>query len=176
MQQKEKVVYQPLMWSIAAVEMCDRHHRRLLERCPHCHRQIFQLTRRIQLGYCSRCGYWLGEETDKHTSDGNQITEKDLNWQKFVVSNVKRLLATMPNLDGSISKEILVESLRVCVVKATGGNISHFAALIGKPLTTFYGWYLGKVKIPLPEMLRICYCLNITILDLLRGAAAIERN
>ncbi|HEX8843667.1 MAG TPA: hypothetical protein VF791_03435 [Pyrinomonadaceae bacterium] len=80
------------------------------------------------------------------------------------------MLATLPDPDGSIHKERIVESLRLCVDRATGGNITHFASLLGKPLGTFYGWYLGEVKIPLPDLLRVCYRVNLSVLDLLRGA------
>lgn len=173
MRQNEQVIYQPLIWTITEVERCGRHHIRMVNQCPYCHRQLLQITRRLQLGYCSRCGYWLGEQKRNHVSQDNQLTEKSLHWQKFIISNVKALLATLPDLDGAVHKERLVESLRLCVGRATSGNITHFASLLGKPLGTFYGWYLGEVKVPLSDLLRVCYCVNLSILDLLRGANTI---
>lgn len=175
MRRKEQIIYQPLIWSIAAVKLCARHHKPLVDRCPYCHRQLLQVTRRLRIGYCPRCGYWLGGQIDNYSLEDSQLTEKEINWQKFVISNVKGLLAALPNLDSSPRKEITTESLSICVDRATGGNLTHFAALLGKPLITFRGWYLGKVKAPLPDLLRICYCLDISILDLLRGADAIKR-
>jgi hypothetical protein len=127
----------------------------------------------LRLGYCPRCGYWLGEQN--YRSEDPQLIEKELTWQKFVISNIKDLLAALSDLDGPIPKEVIIESLRVCVDKSTGGNLTQFAALLGKPLISFHGWYLGKVKAPLPELLRICYCLDLSILDLLRGVDTIAR-
>jgi hypothetical protein len=144
--------------------------KRLVDRCPNCHQQLPQITRRHQLGYCPKCGCWLGQQTDSGDSKGTQLTEKEFNWQKFVTDNVKKLLAVMPKLNANMRSEVIPESLRVCVDRTTGGNNSQFATLIGKPLVTFYGWSSGKIRAPLPELLRICYCLNLSLLDLLGGA------
>ncbi|MDQ3801007.1 MAG: hypothetical protein M3384_16415 [Acidobacteriota bacterium] len=55
----------------------------------------------------------------------------------------------------------------LCVETATNGGISPFARLIQTHLATFHGWYMGREKPRLKDILKICYCLNLTLLDFL---------
>jgi hypothetical protein len=41
---------------------------------------------------------------------------------------------------------------------------------------TVYGWYRGNVKIPLPDLIRICYCLDLSIVDFLNGADTVRKS
>jgi hypothetical protein len=41
---KEKTIYEPLVWYIDAVKICSIHHQRLLCECPQCHRQYYPST------------------------------------------------------------------------------------------------------------------------------------
>jgi hypothetical protein len=79
-------------------------------------------------------------------------------------------------MSSPITKETVVESLHACISISTNGVITQFAKLIRKPLITVYGWYQGTVKIPFCDLVRICYCLNLSILDFLSGAEAIRNN
>ncbi|HEX7314913.1 MAG TPA: helix-turn-helix transcriptional regulator [Pyrinomonadaceae bacterium] len=86
------------------------------------------------------------------------------------------MLASLPNIDGLVTKEIVIESLHQCVSISTGGVWGRFAKLIKISHTTVQGWYKEKVKIPLSNLLRICYCLNLSITAFLRGTLAVSGN
>lgn len=169
-------VYQPLLWLIAAVDICARHRRRLVNRCPHCHQQFPPLPRRAFPGYCARCGYWLGEIHDDRVTLDALLPEEEIDWHISIAKSAEDLLAGLPSLAGSITREKVVGSLQECISISTGGVGAQFSNLIKKNSTTVQGWHKGKVKIPLCDMFRICYCLDLSILDFLKGSQAIRKS
>jgi hypothetical protein len=173
--QAKQTLYQPLLWLIAAVNLCSKHRRPLLSRCPYCQRQLYPLSRRVHLGYCPRCGYWLGESHDELNAVNIPLSKEGIDWQLSITNNMEELLTALPSLNGHSARETMVESLHECISISTGGVITHFAKLIGKHLSTVHGWYQGRVKIPLPDLLQICYCLNLSILDFLSGGRCYKK-
>lgn len=176
MLQAKQTIYQPLLWAIAAVDVCSRHRRPLVERCPYCDKQLLLLNRRARLGYCSRCGHWLGELCDTQIAVDPLLIDEGLSWKIFLANSIGNLLAALPNMPIPLIKEAVVESLRECVLTSTGGIINRFAKLIRKPLITVYGWYRGAVKIPLCDLPNMCYCLDLSIPDFLSGADAVRKS
>ena len=61
------ILYEPLLWSLRAVEVCSEHHVRLVGHCPQCGRTFAPARARAQSGLCSWCQGWLG------SYDGNQM-------------------------------------------------------------------------------------------------------
>lgn len=175
MLQAKQTIYQPLLWAISVVDICTRHYRPLVDRCSNCHRQLLPLTRQVQLGYCSRCGYWLGERFDAGNIVNAPMNEEEQSWRLFVANSVGELIVALPNMSRLPTKMTAMEALHECIKISTGGVITQFAKLIRKHLMTVYGWYRGKVKIPLPDLIRICYCLDLSIVDFLNGADAVRK-
>jgi hypothetical protein len=97
-------------------------------------------------------------------------------WKLFVANSVGELIATSSNMNQPPTKKIVIEALHECIKISTGGVITQFAKLIRKHLATVYGWYIGNVKIPLPDLLRICYCLDLSIINFLNGAEAVRKS
>jgi hypothetical protein len=174
--QAKQTIYQPLLWSIAAVDICPQHHLPLVERCSYCLKQFLPLTRRALLGYCSRCGYWLGKHHDNRTTISSPLAEAGIAWRLLVAKSIGDLLGGLPVITSPLIKEKVVESLHKYISISTGGVITQFTKLIKKHLATVYGWYRGTVKIPLCDLPRICYCLDISILDFLSGIDVVRKN
>lgn len=63
----------------------------------------------------------------------------------------------------------------MCVEISTEGVITRFATLIRKNIATVSGWYRGEVKIPLSDLLRICYCMDLSVIDFLNGPDAVRK-
>jgi hypothetical protein len=57
----------------------------------------------------------------------------------------------------------------MCVALAAEGMMTKFGKLLGKPKTSIWGWYHGKVMPSLNEMLKICYCVDIPLVDFITG-------
>jgi len=53
-------IFYPLLWQLNAVTACPVHGIPLSTKCPKCHRSFHPVTARSHLGFCSRCGFWLG--------------------------------------------------------------------------------------------------------------------
>jgi hypothetical protein len=53
-------IYYPLLWHLMGVKACPRHQGFLATACPACNRQFHPLTAHSQIGFCPRCGHWLG--------------------------------------------------------------------------------------------------------------------
>ena len=60
-EQQDGVVYDPLLWSVAQVTVCVRHHSPLVQQCPHCGDEPPWLAPHARPGCCSSCGVWLGQ-------------------------------------------------------------------------------------------------------------------
>jgi hypothetical protein len=106
--------------------------------------------------------------------DAMRVEER--RWRLFAANNVGNLLVNLSKMSHRLSNETFVESLNACVVISTDRVIRRFARLIKKPLITVYGWYKGTVKIPLWDLLRICYCLDLSISNFLNGADAVRKS
>lgn len=53
-------IYEPILWSIAAITICPYHHQPLQSRCPHCNKSQRPFTGRMLVGRCSQCLGSLG--------------------------------------------------------------------------------------------------------------------
>ncbi len=88
----QKVVYEPLIWTLSAVRVCPLHHQHLETRCPHCYCSPSLLAWHSLPGYCSLCRGWLGRELHTEVSEDEVISEDELQWQIWVINNIGKLL------------------------------------------------------------------------------------
>lgn len=58
-------VYEPLIWSIAAVTICPIHQQPLRSYCPHCQKTQLPISGRMQVGRCAYCQKWLSIQPEK---------------------------------------------------------------------------------------------------------------
>jgi hypothetical protein len=161
------VIYQPLVWSIKLVQICDRHQVRLADKCPQCESRFLSLTRRFKVGFCPRCYCWLGGEVNE--SAESLFTAGELEWQLFICDNLRELIIEAQKESFLVSKANISRWLQICATKVTGGKVQRLSALIGKPNLTVHEWYHGNVKPVLFDLFRICYCLDLRLVQLLTG-------
>lgn len=163
-----RIVYQPLIWSVYLVEACVRHRMRLVDQCPKCSRQFFALARRIKNGFCPRCYSWLGKATDELASK-TVLTDSELEWQAFIYDNVGELIGTDNNKKGAASKSNIAEWLHIRADEVFNGKVDLLAEALGNSNFTVRSWFYDGVTPKLSNLLRICYCLNIRLVNLLTG-------
>lgn len=112
------------------------------------------------------CGIWLGiSQINFPQQSSNQFSEKELEWNLFVSKEIGKLISFISKSTTKAFTTPPSESIKLCVEQATDGVISPFSRLIQTHLITFYGWLVGKQKPRLKDVLKICYCLNLTLLD-----------
>jgi hypothetical protein len=170
----EQTVYDPLLWSLEVVRICPQHLQPLLSRCIWCNNTLPLLDRRSRSGRCSKCGEWLGSASGAVFPHKKPINPEELNWQLWVTNSVGDLIAAAPLLKSLPSEEKLSKTISDCIDKFAGGILSRFASMIQKKKTTVWGWQKGKTKIPLPDLLRICYCLKTSPVDFLTKEFSID--
>ncbi len=56
-----QVIYEPLAWAIELSSCCPLHRLQLRTQCHHCRFRLSPMGVYHRIGYCSRCGGWLGQ-------------------------------------------------------------------------------------------------------------------
>lgn len=160
--QTEKVIYDPLLWTLELVIACPRHQRRLAHACPYpdCRRPLSLLRPRSRPGFCSACGRWLGgAEGDR--SD-NELTDEELQAQRWVGEALGELLAGAPSLSTPPTRARLARVVAVYVEEMAGGNVTRFARELGMNMHTVAQWRWGVTVPSLALLLQACYRLGTT--------------
>lgn len=153
-------IYEPLLWNFKAVNICDIHGVRIKIQCPFCGKEIPVLSRKSRNGYCSFCGCWLGS-IDSNLDE--EITLEQVSWEYFKVTNIEGLLKARHDPSYTFSVEKIHSFLKSAINKA--GGKSAFSRNFRIPKTTVRTWYEGKHRPSLNTLLKICYRLNIEIIE-----------
>ncbi|MEM6401101.1 MAG: TniQ family protein [Cyanobacteria bacterium P01_D01_bin.116] len=168
--QNNQPIYEPLIWKLKVINVCPSHQTLLQTKCQNCQKILPQLSSRSQPGYCSKCYQWLGiKKDDIHDIEFKCMPSCELAWQAFVAENIGELLARTPTLLSIPSREDVSQNLKKCIDLSTGGNRQAFAELICMTTSAVWGWYKGSSLPQILVLLRICYCLNISLIDFLNG-------
>ncbi|WP_181280551.1 TniQ family protein [Aphanothece hegewaldii] len=166
-------IYEPLLWSLSVINICPVHKIPLVSECQYCHHNSFLLTGRSQVGHCSRCEAWLGSHNNEQTSstddDLSSSILKNIDWEIWKTVNTGELLALSSKLAIFPSKEIIAKNLIIYARKITQGNLAVLARQLQIPKNTFWLWCQGKNQPTLEALLKICYCLKISLWDFLNA-------
>ena len=160
-----QVVYEPLLWAIETVKVCPQHQKPLYLYCPHCHKQPPLLEWQSRSGYCSICGKWLGSSCDSF--ERSTLSPEELKKQIWVTDTIGELIIAVSHLPSPLPRENVVKAMRAAIDLVTKGNIAAFASRLGIPKNTVWMWHAGKALPQLDVLLKIGYCLEISLLDFL---------
>ncbi len=161
-------IYQPLIWNLLILQICTKHRVNLVDQCPKCNRKFFCLTRRLRLGFCPKCYHWLGRNVDI-SSPQCSLKSSQLEWQEFVGDNICELISFEQDETRAPSKEHIAKWLQALADRITDGKMQRLSALLGKSNLTVHEWRHGRIKPLLFELLRICYCFDLRLVDFLTG-------
>ncbi|MBW4562046.1 MAG: hypothetical protein KME32_13000 [Mojavia pulchra JT2-VF2] len=96
------------------------------------------------------------------------LSQEKLQWQTWIVEVIGELISSTLSFNSPPAKEEIAKSLSLVINAVTNGNIAEFARLMGIPKNTLWMWQTGKALPVLDILLKICYCLEISLLDLLK--------
>jgi TniQ len=153
--------YEPLLWMLPVVSICPLHQQLLTTTCPHCGREPHIVACRSRPGHCSRCGGWLGVQTDEPANGGDAADWKQAG---SIGEAVATLLARAPTLERPPLVELLKINLRACLDDLAGGNESLFQRAAGLGPKTVAGWLGGRLLPKLDSLLTICCRLGVPLL------------
>lgn len=157
-------LHEPLIWSISAITACLKHQQPLLHQCSNCSQNIYPLAWHKRIGFCCRCQYWLGSSC--LLGDAQVMTPQDWEWQNFVIQELGQLLVHTPYLIEPPQKEQLASNIDVCIQAATLGNAKAFANSLYLSPTVPRDWRTGNALPQLNLLLRVCYRLSISLVDI----------
>lgn len=161
-----RAVFDPLIWSIRAVEICSHHNRPLVNQCPSCGKTLPFLHSHYRAGYCSRCMKWMGRSYNEANSIDVLYPQGEIEWQKWVSNNVGELFALSAECPPP-KKEKVAETLTALARKAPRHNIRGFADWLRIPHPCVLGWCKGQTLPRLSASLYICYRLGTTLAEFL---------
>ncbi|MGG6295174.1 TniQ family protein [Leptolyngbya sp. AN02str] len=168
-QEQGQIIFDPLLWTLDCVKMCPYHQCQLVLECPHCCQANAPLAWRSRPGYCSRCDGWLGSSTTLERESDQAWSKDNWDWFTWTANAVGELLAELPQLVVSFSRDNISRNLRVIVDHLCEGNIADFARHLQMPKNTVWLWCKGRNLPKLNALLRICYCLQLPLKSLLVG-------
>lgn len=85
-------IYEPLLWSIAAITICPDHCQPLQSRCPHCNKSQRPLTARMLVGRCSQCIRPLDTRLDPASKEELAIIT-ELEWHLEIAKRIMNILS-----------------------------------------------------------------------------------
>jgi hypothetical protein len=164
---KDQLIYEPLIWFFEAVTVCHRHSQFLCQQCPYCKRNLPPLASYSRPGYCPYCLEWLGITANYPFSNNPPLREEEIMWQAWVINALGELLAVSPHLSEPPQREIVAQAFRKYVQQFTEGNTAAFARMLQIPKNKVWMWQMGKVLPELNVILKICFTLQVSVLDFL---------
>lgn len=171
-----RVIYEPLIWTLNAIEVCTKHRMRLRPDCPHCGRSQEWLAHRSRPGYCNKCREWLGTSGVSDSQRSCKLLEvSEWEYQQWVSESIGALLAASLSLSVKPTKEASVESLTLCVEKFTRGNAEAFSKILPIAVYQIGRWKRGKLQPQLGTILKLCYLMGVNLVDFLTGHIDVEQ-
>lgn len=164
-------VYDKLLWAFDSVEICLEHNCRLICSCPSCYTEQFHISRNNIMGYCYKCGSWLGYS---RSYSKDSIPAEYLHWQEWTIKNVEELLLlTTPErikVDRMwVSYKDNIKKYISSVFDNNNNNITseRLFNLAKVPNRSYYEWEKGKHRASLSSLLKLCYVTNTSLKKLL---------
>jgi len=169
--QEQKIIYEPLLWSLREVDYCPSHNCKLINECPHCHFNLPVIANYLQIGYCSNCKLWLGNKMVVHENIIIKIDSEDIQWNQYKINALGELIGISNKLSFSFTLQELIQKLQIillCCGKAVNQDLTKFIPL---------GKLMEQLKINIIQhsdkpvnliklIIPICYQINLSITQL----------
>jgi len=162
---ENQTIYEPLLWTLQAVKICEIHECALAEVCPFCQQSLRTLTSNVRVGHCSRCQRWLGN-SGKYQRSSKCIRENGLlQEQRWIVRSIGELVARAPELPNSLSTKWIMDNLEEIIGRLINVTGPTFTELAGARYKIF-SFLQGKRAIfRLEFILKLCYRLDLSVAD-----------
>jgi hypothetical protein len=140
-------VYSPLLWHLMAVNMCPRHRIPLCMVCHECGKSFPPLTARMQVGFCPRCGSWLGigrprsEAMPSHKTMDSEIAQFACDF-----------LREGPDALTLCGESFFPQNIDLLVHRFFGGNVAALARFLKVNRYTIIAW---RAKTQRPTLLSL---------------------
>ncbi|NJM17380.1 MAG: TniQ family protein [Richelia sp. RM2_1_2] len=163
--ENKQILYEPLYWSLKAINICTKHDKILLENCPHCQQYIVHLPGQGKPGYCPKCRGWLGDLPKNLIIDDIFPPTEHLEWQNFAANNILKLITLAPCLKSIPSNNSIKENLLAILEKIPYKSLNEFAYLSNIPHGLLHRCIHNSQSTVIDNLLNISYQLGIPLID-----------
>lgn len=170
-----QAIYNPLIWHFSIVSVCSKHKINLVSECPKCNDRIPVLGRKSRVGYCSRCGTWLGQyDVD---SEICCTIEEENTTQEWIINFIGKLLKIAPCLSQVPQREFMSSFFEgiISAFTAGGESKSELARRLNIGAAALGSWEHGHFIPQLDYLLRVCYGLDIDFAEIVLGKQEVKK-
>ncbi|GED72113.1 hypothetical protein BRE01_58150 [Brevibacillus reuszeri] len=160
-----QTIYEQLIWKFKSIELCSIHQTRLVSECHFCKSSSQAvISTKSRVGYCSKCGAWLGQDNDFYEAD--PITEEEMLWHKWVTDNVGSLFKQLPPPHIVGQEGYAAKFIKQVVDERLKGSMNEFSYLHGVESKSISNWYYGRVTPSLDALLKIGFVYEVPLLEI----------
>lgn len=153
MRESRGEIYQPLAWSFDLYQVCPRHGKTMIDRCPFCGKLQYLIPRSPVIGYCCYCGTWMGKRPAKPLP----ATPFEL----WIATAIEEIITELPRLSKLAARERFLNQLKGAINYFTGGSRREFCRQIGLKDAAFQIWIRRGGRPSLARWLAVSYGMDI---------------
>jgi len=155
------MAYQPLVWMLQEVSVCPVHRTRLRDRCLSCGKRQSAIAARTPPGCCTQCNSPLeASQEDAERETDNEM----LSWQTWVLGTIEELRQASAS-STSLAWDRLSDGIAACT--GTRGSARRLGRRVNASKQLFLGWRHRTRRPSFPYLLRACYALGLSPLQLI---------
>lgn len=162
-QAEGKDLYEPILWQLKEVKVCQIHKISLSNTCPDCNTSLPLISSKPIIGYCSSCNTWLGGKNNIFEQIDNPLFVYDL----YRAENIGSLIAISQTRINKPAKDNIFQSIKDIVKIEYYDNMMDFCGHLDIPKASASEWIHGIHHPSLSEQLRLCFNLGISYIDFL---------
>lgn len=155
--------YVRLAWQLQPMQVCVHHRCLLSDACPGCGRRILPLPTTCLAGHCPHCGGRLADAPVQLPS------RQEEGWLSWAAEECGSLLRVASPDHPAVQAGAAARALQVAIDQVSEGRLVVFAERLGLGRGKVSEWRAGHVTPALPALLRLCYALDVPIVDFLAG-------
>lgn len=153
------VVYEPLFWTCATTKTCPIHCCSLASTCPQCKHSVAGIAVGSRIGYCGRCGIWLGREREALGTCQTEADAESLSEQSQIID----LIRMIPRIQPERSQTNWRQSLQIAIDTVANGSVGTFAKYLQMDDSTIVAWLEGRWVPRVASALRISSALGVEL-------------
>ncbi|HDX9590520.1 TPA: TniQ family protein [Bacillus pseudomycoides] len=161
---KKQVIYEPIIWCLKALSICNIHKIKLQETCSKCKQTVPYLTGDMRLGYCPFCNCFLGSnKLPQTTTYDEQITDLEgkvfNSYSQLIIDNFSTTIAPLRSSVSNFFRRIVNENPEI--------SIGNFAEKLNYNNKRVKNWFCSSRVPPMQFWGQICEILDVPLILLL---------
>ncbi|WP_410986722.1 TniQ family protein [Bacillus paranthracis] len=156
---KKQVIYEPLIWCLKALSICNIHKIKLQEECSNCKQIVPHLTGDMQPGYCPSCKEFLGNNDLSQKIINKKIIELEEkvfnSYSQLISSNFSTPVTPLRNSVSHFFNRIMNENSKI--------SIANFARQLSYNRTRVNNWFHYGILPPMQFWGQICEILDVPL-------------